>query len=124
MSPPSIAVQKLDPTPPGQQPSRRRPSLSYRLWSEAGVESEQTVSLLERLLYLYVSWSLPNCHLSFYFFFRHLKQEVSKKIGDGWHRQELGAEPNKGTDGTPGKMSGINFLSTTSTSVQLSGEQL
>ena len=54
----------------------------------------------------------------------HLKEEVSKKIGDGWHRQELGAEPNKGTDGTPGKMSGINFLSTTSTSVQLSGEQL
>eukprot|EP00092_Neocalanus_flemingeri_P070619 GFUD01086695.1.p3 GENE.GFUD01086695.1~~GFUD01086695.1.p3 ORF type:complete len:123 (-),score=32.50 GFUD01086695.1:8-376(-) len=28
MSPPSIAVQKLDPTPPGQQPSRSRPNLS------------------------------------------------------------------------------------------------
>ena len=29
MSPPSMAVQKLEPTPPGQQPSSRRPSLSY-----------------------------------------------------------------------------------------------
>ena len=29
ISPPSMAVQKLEPTPPGQQPSSSRPSLSY-----------------------------------------------------------------------------------------------
>ena len=50
MSPPSIAVQKLEPTPPGQQPSSSRPSLgslhhksihtvstvTSRKWSPAG----------------------------------------------------------------------------------------
>ena len=36
--------------------------------------------------------------------FRHLKQEISKKIGNCRHRQELRAEPNKGTDRAPGKV--------------------
>ena len=123
MSPPSIAVQKLDPTPPGQQPSRRRPSLSYRLWSEGG-------GIQDKLSFGNVSFSLPvsllcrfGICLSISACLCHLKQEVSKKIRDGRHRQELGAEPNKGTDGAPGKMSGINLLSTTSISVQLSVEQ-
>ena len=116
-SPPSIAVQKLDPTPPGQQPSRRRPSLSYRLWSEGGWIQDKLSTYLSEMFFS-LSLSLL-CHfgicLSISACLCHLKQEVSKKIRDGWHRQELGAEPNKGTDGAPGKMSGINFLSTTST---------
>ena len=125
MSPPSIAVQKLDPTPPGQQPSRRRPSLSYRLWSEGGWIQDKLSTYLSEMFFS-LSLSLL-CHfgicLSISACLCHLKQEVSKKIRDGWHRQELGAEPNKGTDGAPGKMSGINLLSTTSISVQLSVEQ-
>ena len=125
MAPPSIAVQKLDPTPPGQQPSRRRPSLSYRFWWEWGRNWNK----------LFIFWKgycifclcLGLCLIGICLFISarlcHLKQEVSKKIGDGRHRQKLGAEPNKGTDGAPGKMSGINLLSTTSISVQLSVEQ-
>ena len=120
MSPPSIAVQKLDPTPPGQQPSRRRPSLSYRLWSEGGGIQDKLSTYLSEMFFS-LSLSLL-CHfgicLSISACLCHLKQEVSKKIRDGWHRQELGAEPNKGTDRAPGKMSGISLLSTTSTSVQ------
>ena len=111
-----MAVQKLDPTPPGQQPSRRRPSLSYRLWSEGGWIQDKLSTYLSEMFFS-LSLSLL-CHfgicLSISACLCHLKQEVSKKIRDGWHRQELGAEPNKRTDGAPGKINGTNLLLTTS----------